>query len=289
MSAERHTRRLNVTVYSPAPGLGRGGTLLADMRRDLARSGGLAWQLAVRDIRSQYRQAALGLLWAFILPLANTAAWLFIQRAGIVKLAPTDLPYPVYVFTGTVLWAIFMDAVNAPLQQTIAAKPMLAKINFPREALILSGILQALFNAAVKLAVLLAALLVLGVNPGPAVLWVPLAVAALILAGTTLGLLVTPVGILYTDVGKGLPLVLQFAMYVSPVVFPPPAGGWGAVVFALNPLTPLLLTARDLLVGSAPAQVLQSVAVSAALLVALGGLWLVYRLAMPILIERMSA
>ena len=72
-------------------------------------------------------------------------------------------------------------------------------------------------------------------------------------------------------------------------MFPPPAGGWGAVVFALNPLTPLLLTARDLLVGSAPAQVLQSVAVSAALLVALGGLWLVYRLAMPILIERMSA
>jgi lipopolysaccharide transport system permease protein len=38
----------------------------------------------------------------------------------------TVLPYPVYVFTGTMLWAIFMEAANAPLQQTTAAKPMLA-------------------------------------------------------------------------------------------------------------------------------------------------------------------
>jgi lipopolysaccharide transport system permease protein len=42
----------------------------------------LAWQLAIRDVRAQYRQAALGLLWAFILPLAHTLTWIFLSGSG---------------------------------------------------------------------------------------------------------------------------------------------------------------------------------------------------------------
>ncbi|MDY0313209.1 MAG: ABC transporter permease [Desulfobacterales bacterium] len=162
------------------------------------------------------------------------------------------LPYPVYVFTGTMIWAIFMDAVNAPLQQTIAAKHMLAKINFPREALVVSGIYQTLFNGAIKIALLLAALLFLGIHPDWRLAWFPLGIVSLILAGTALGLLLTPVGVLYTDIGKSLPLLLQFLMYLTPVVFPMPADGWAALLFRLNPMTPLVLTTRDWLTGFSP-------------------------------------
>jgi lipopolysaccharide transport system permease protein len=280
---------LKITVYTPESSLRNPARMLLEMFSDLLAGRELAWQLALRDIRAQYRQAALGLLWAFILPLANTAAWLFIQGSGIITLQPTALPYPVYVFTGTILWAIFMDAVNAPLQQTIAAKPMLAKINFPREAVMLSAIYQTLFNAGIKIGVLLAALLVMGVTAGWGLLLFPLAVLSLILAGTALGLLITPVGMLYTDVGKGLPLLMQFLMYVTPVVFPVPSGGWAATLFQLNPLTPLILTARDLLTGFAPEHWGAFFIVNAVMLVLLAVMWVVYRAAMPILIERMSA
>lgn len=278
-----------VTVYTPDSSLRNPVKMTRAMLGDLWRGRELAWRLAVRDISAQYRQTALGLLWAFILPLANTAAWLFIQGSGIVTLQPTALPYPVYVFTGTILWAIFMDAVNAPLQQTTAAKPMLAKINFPREALVVSGIYQTLFNAGIKLAVLLAALLVMGIVPGWGLLLLPGAVLSLVLAGTALGLLITPVGILYTDVGKGLPLLLQFLMYLTPVVFPMPSAGWAATLFDLNPLTPLILTARDLVTGFPPEHWGAFLMVNAAMFTLLALMWVVYRAAMPILIERMSA
>ena len=182
-----------------------------------------------------------------------------------------------------------MDAVNAPLQQTIAARPMLAKINFPREALVLSGIYQTLFNAGIKLTVLMAALLIMGVTPGWGLLLFPLAVLSLILAGTALGLLITPVGLLYTDIGKGLPILLQFLMYLTPVVFPMPQAGWAATLFQLNPLTPLILTARDLLTGFTPEHLSAFLIVNAAMLLLLSLVWVVYRAAMPILIERMSA
>ncbi|QQS55654.1 MAG: ABC transporter permease [Candidatus Competibacteraceae bacterium] len=278
-----------VTVYTPDSSLRDPGRLIGEMFHDLWAGRELAWRLAVRDISAQYRQTALGLVWAFILPLANTAVWLFLSTSGIVRMGGTVLPYSVYVFTGTMLWAIFMEAANAPLQQTNAAKPMLAKINFPREALIVSGIYQTLFNAGIKIALLLPAIMLLGVFPSWGLLLFPLAVLALILAGTAFGLVLTPVGMLYTDIGKSFPLVMQFLMYLTPVVFAMPSGGWAATVFQLNPLTPLILTARDWLTGMMPEYLGFFLGVNLATLVLLFVMWIVFRAAMPILIERMSA
>jgi lipopolysaccharide transport system permease protein len=277
------------TIYTPDSSLASPRKMLREMFADLNSGRELAWRLAVRDIQAQYRQAFLGILWAFILPLANTLAWVFLNSSGIVKVADTVLPYPVYVFSGTMLWAIFMDALNAPLQQTKAAKGMLSKLNFPREALLLSGIYQTLFNASIKIALLFGVLIFMGINPAWNLLLFPFGILSIIMVGTALGLFITPVGTLYTDIGRALPLLMQFMMYVTPVVFPMPKEGWAATVFALNPLTPLILTTRDWLTGQPPEYMGYFIAVNVAGAVLLLGVWVVYRLAMPILIERMSA
>ena len=278
-----------ISVYTSDSSLSNPFKMVREMFRDLFASRELAWRLTVRDIRAQYRQAFLGILWAFILPLANTVTWIFLSRAGIVSVGETVLPYPIYVFTGTMLWAILMDAMTAPLQQTNAARGMLAKLNFPREALVVSGIYQTLFNAGIKIALLIGALILLGMNPGWNVLLFPLGILSLILVGTAIGLLITPVGMLYTDVGRALPLLMQFLMYLSPVVFPMPKEGWAATLFMINPLAPLILTARDWLTGFSPEFLGYFLLVNAAALALLLVVWVAYRLAMPILIERMSA
>jgi lipopolysaccharide transport system permease protein len=277
------------TVYTPDSTIRHPLQMLADMVNDLIAGRELAWRLAVRDIRAQYRQTALGLLWAFILPLAHTITWIFLSGTGIVTLHDTQLPYPVYVFAGTMIWAIFMDAVNAPLQRTTAAKQMLAKINFPREALVVSGILQTLFNGGIKIILLLVTLILLGILPGWTLIWFPVGILSLILAGTALGLLITPVGMLYTDIGKSLPLLLQFLMYLTPVVFPMPSSGWAAIIFKFNPLTPLVMTTRDWLTGFSPDYLGYFLIVNVLIVVLLLAVWMIYRIAMPILIERMSA
>lgn len=280
---------LKETVYTPEPSLASPQKMLRDMFTDLWAGRELAWRLAVRDISAQYRQAFLGLLWAFILPLANTLTWIFLSRAGIVSVRETALPYPVYVFTGSMLWAVLMDAVNAPLQQTIAAKAMLAKLNFPREALVVSGIYQTLFNAGIKIILLLAVLPFLGVVPGWHLLLFPMGLMSLVLVGTAIGLLLTPVGVLYSDIGKGLPLLMQFLMYLTPVVFPMPKAGIAATIYVINPLTPIILTARDWLTGL-PSEALPGFfLVNILALILLAAVWVVFRLAMPILIERMSS
>lgn len=280
---------LPTRVYTPESPLAHPAKLWREMASDLWAGRELAWRLAVRDISAQYRQSALGILWALINPLSTTAVWLFLSSSQLIKVANTAIPYPVFVFTGTLLWSILIDAFNAPLSQVNGNRSLLAKINFPREALVLTGIYQTLFNAAIKIGILLLVLPFLGIHPGWGGLLIPLGVLALVLTGTAVGLAITPVGILYGDIGRGIPLITQFMLYLSPVVFPMATTGWTGKVMRLNPLTPLILNARAWFTGQPP-QLLGAWALvvcgSAVLLLVV---WMVYRLSMPILIERMSA
>lgn len=278
-----------VRVYTPDSSLSHPRIMLRDMLHDLRASHDPALRLAVRDIRASHRQAFLGILWAFIMPLANTVTWIFLSYAGIVSVGATDLPYPVYVFTGTMLWSIFSDAMSSPMNQTSGSGGLLTKLNFPREALVIAGIYKSLFHTSIKVLMLIGALVLLGLNPGWGLLLFPLGILSLMLVGTVLGLLVTPVAMLYTDVGRVISLGMQFMMYISPVVFPMPKDGWAATLFTINPLTPLILTARDWLTGFSPELLVYFLAVNAAALALLLVVWVAYRLAMPIIIERMSA
>ena len=280
---------LPTRTYTPESPLAHPGKLWQEMVQDLWAGRELAWRLAVRDISAQYRQSVLGVLWALIIPLANTAVWLFLSASKVVQVGATPVPYPVFVFTGTLLWSILIDALNAPPMQVNANKALLAKINFPREALILSGVYQTLFNAAIKLGILLLVLPFLGVHPGWGGLLIPLGLFSLVLTGTAVGLLITPLGVLYGDIGRGIPLITQFLMYLSPVVFPLATTGWTATLMRLNPLTPLILNARGWFTGQPPQLLGVWVLAAGGSAILLLLVWMLYRLAMPILIERMSA
>lgn len=263
--------------------------MFREMFRDLKNSRELAWRLAVRDIKALYRQSFLGYFWAFLLPVINTATWLFLQGTGIVQVAETSLPYPVYVFVGTMLWQIFTEAVQSPLQQVGESKSILSKLNFPRESLILAGIYKSLFNATIKVGVLLVAILLLGVYPDASILLFPLGVLSILLVGNTIGLFLGPIGVLYTDIGKAIPVITQFTMYITPVVFAIPAAGLTAKIFEYNFLTPLIMNSRAWLTGSETEFVGYFLIVNAAALVLLMVSWIIYRITMPILIERMNA
>lgn len=277
-------------IYTPESALKHPRVLFGEMWHDLLRSRELAWRLAVRDISAMYRQSILGILWAFILPLANTLTWIFLRNTGIVTVSDTTIPYPIYVFTGAMIWAIFLESIQAPLQKTTESKTMLSKINFPREAIILSAVYQSFFNTGIKILLLISGLLAMGYyDMNWTLLLFPLGVMSLIFVGTSIGLLLTPIGLLYSDIAKGLPLFLQFFMFLTPVVYPIPKSGWVADVIAFNPITPLIVTTRDWLTGQPPEFFNGFIWVNIVFILILFFVWMIYRAAMPILIERMSS
>lgn len=263
--------------------------LIGQSLRDLNKSRFLAFQLAKRDISAQYRQSYLGIIWAFVPPLATAFVWMFLNSSGTVKLTDTGIPYPVYAFAGTLLWSIVTESISSPIQSTTAAKSILTKINFPKEALITSGILKLLFNSSVKVILLFIFIFFYGVNLSWGLLFFPFAIFGGLIVGSTIGLLLTPIGMLYQDISKLITFGMQFIMYATPVVFAVPESGTMKTIMELNPLTPIITVGRNLAVGLPPTYLSYFLIVLAACIPIFFIALVFYRISIPIFVERLSA
>ncbi len=283
------TEDLPGVIYSPESQMRTPGLLLRSMLQDLKASRELAWRLFVRDISARYRQSIIGVFWAFLPPIITGLVFIILQSKKVVNLGATDIPYPVYVLVGTTLWQVFTESLNAPLKSVIAAKPMLAKINFPREALIVSAFYDVLFNLLIKSIILVGILVYFKVPLTWGLLMAPMAILILILLGMSIGLLLTPLGTLYTDVTQGLIVVTSFWFFLTPVIYPPPQSYPYSLLATLNPVSPILMGARDLLTKGVFTNIGPFLVVSGLTILALFIAWMIYRIAFPIIIERMSA
>jgi len=279
---------LETKVYQKENNL-RIGKLLKDSLSDISKSRFLSFQLAKRDIQAQYRQSYLGIIWAFVTPLTTAFVWIFLNSSGTIRVTDTGIPYPIYAFSGTLLWSIIKDAINSPMGSTNGAKSILSKINFPKEALIVAGVYKLFFNSSIKVLLLIIFIFFFGIGFHWSLLLFPLVILGGVLFGTTLGLFITPLGMLYKDIGRLIGFALGFLMYVTPVVYPIPKSGIMKILMELNPFTPIILTARDLAVGMPPTHLTYFLIVIACCIPLFFIALLFYRISIPILVERMSA
>lgn len=272
------------TIYSAQSTLQAPRAFLRQLRADAGVVYRIGGQLFVRNLRVQVRQSLLGYAWMLLPPLVAALVWVFLGRARIVSMPTQGVPYPVFVLAGVFLWQGFVEALNCPLQQLTTAKATLAKVRVPHEAFVAAGMGVVGFNSALRLLVLLGAMLWFRVPLVGTLALVPLGVAALLALGLALGWLVALLGLLYTDVANALGVGLNLWFLITPVVYVLPAAY--AAWLSLNPVTPLLLTTRNWLLTGAAAPAPGFWAVCALAGIACFTNWLAYRLAQPHLIAR---
>jgi lipopolysaccharide transport system permease protein len=277
---------LEVRVYSAKNRQEGFSSLLKEMFRDLSKSMDLGFRLAKRDIQGMYRQSLLGIFWAFITPLLTSVIWIFLNAAGVIKTGQTNIPYPAYVFAGTILWSIFSEGIMAPITQTQQSKSVMSKINFPKEGLLVAAFYKLSFNSLIKIGLLVVFFLFMGVYPTGTIVLVPLIVLGLMIFGFVVGMFLTPIALLYGDVGRAIPLALQLLMFLTPVVYIMPAEGVLLKIMQLNPVTPMIMSVRNFLSGYDFYMPGYFAVVVLATLVLSGIAWIIYRMSIPIIVER---
>ena len=277
-----HSRRLRDLVFSSAPVLLAPARFLADAREDLRHSLVAAWPLFRSNMRARHRRAWLGYFWLLLPALATTLIWVYVRAHGIVSVADTHVPYPVHVLTGMILWQIFVDALNAPLQQLGAGRAVITRSRVPHEALMLAGLLEVIVNSAARLLVLAMVLAVFRVPLASTAIFVPIGFAALAMLGLALGILIAPVGMLYDDVSRGLMMVTTFWFFLTPVIYAVPRAG----LVRFNPVTPLLDTTRAWLFGGTGTHGFALVAIASTILLVIA--WFLQRLARPHITARLG-
>ena len=274
--------------YSAESQLHNPRQLVRTARHDFHKARLLAKRLFVHQIKAQYRQSLLGYGWLLLPPLATMLVWTYLRGSQLIAVGQTNVPYPLFVLAGTLLWQLFVDALNAPLRQLQRAQATLTTINFPIEALLLSGVIDVVFNFIIRLSLLVVGILVAGVSLHLTLFAAPLGMIALVVLGTGLGIWLAILGSLYHDITRGLAIVISLWFFVTPIIYPLSTSGGMARIARLNPVSPLLTVTRDwLLTGSTNNLILfGGVFAMSCLLLVVG--WLTIRLARPHLIARLS-
>ncbi len=248
----------------------------------------LAIRLFKRDLKAQYRQSFLGIFWALIPPITTSALWIFLKGNKVVDFGETVISYPLFVITGTLLWQVFTDSFNAPLKSLKANKSILVKLNVPREGLLLSGVYSMFFNLFIKLVLLGVTFVYFGQSVSINLLLFPLGVLSIVICGLALGLLFVPVGMLYGDVQRIISLGLPFAMYLTPVIYPPKTEGFIGLLLKINPMATLLNTTREWFTNQSvtdyPTMIYISIGFVLLLCVGLA----IFKISMPVIIERIG-
>lgn len=277
-----------VTRYSAVSEIRHPVKLLLAIASDAWRGRDLAWRLFLRNVRGMYRQTMLGLFWAFLPPIANTAIWIFLRQQGVFDTGEMAVNATLYILTGMILWQSFSDALQMPLKVLNQNKSMISKLRFPHESLILLGLGEVLFDLCIRMLLLIPAFLLLGSWPTVAAFAVPVVIILMVLWATGLGLLLMPIGSLYQDVGRFLQLAIPFWMIITPIIYVAPETFPGSLLVWLNPASPLLMFSRDLLLMGTSNAMVPAIGVGLlAVPVFLLGL-AVFRISIPVLVERMS-
>ncbi len=274
------------TVYTPGSHIERGLRQWGKMAGELFAARELIWRFFLREFSARYRQSFFGCLWAVMPAIIMAATFTYLNRTGTLMIAQTDLPYPLYVLLGMTVWELFATGLTRSAQSLVNARAIITQINFSRETLVIAAFCEAMLDFMIRAVVIAAAFAIFKVTPVRTIVLVPLMLAPLGLMTIGIGFVLALANAVFRDVGNSLTVLLTFAMFLTPVVYPPPQQGAKVLINYLNPVSPFIIAARDLAVKgtlSRPASLLWA---SVFGILVLFACWRVFHLAMVRIAER---
>lgn len=206
---------------------------------DIIRYKSLLNNLAKRDFLVRYKQAFAGIMWALIKPLMSILVFGYIS-AKISNASNTATNF-VYVASAMLLWQLFSSVFNDVSNSIINNSNLFSKVYFPKIIIPISTILVCLVDFFISLIILVVLFVVSGQSIHWHILLAPLFILLTVINGLGLGLYFATINVKFRDVKFIVPVILQFGMYVTPVIFNTNyyldrLPSWLHWLFCLNPM-----------------------------------------------------
>ncbi|GAA1494830.1 ABC transporter permease [Curtobacterium herbarum] len=222
---------------------GRPATALLGSVREVFAHRQLLDLLIRRDLKSRYKDSALGFAWTLIRPLVQLAIYYFVL--GEILGASRNIPeFAIYVFSGLTLYGLFSEIVASGTASIVSNGGLIKKVYLPREIYPLASVGAALFNFGVQLVVLLAAAVL---QSGfawlrPDLLYFLPATLVILIWATALALLLAAANVYLRDMQYLVEVLVLLLMWGSPIVYSwqmvaSRAPEWLLNLYSANPIT----------------------------------------------------
>ena len=207
--------------------------------KDVLKSRTLLNNLAKRDFLVRYKQAFAGIIWAIIKPLVNILVFGYIS-SKISNTGNTATNF-VYVASAMLLWQLFSNVFNEVSNSIINNANLFSKVYFPKIIIPISTLLVCLVDFFISLSILIVLFIISGQSIHWHLVLAPLFIALTLINGFGIGLYFATINVKYRDVKFIVPVIIQFGMYATPVIFATRfyldrIPEWLHWIFCLNPM-----------------------------------------------------
>ena len=232
----------------------------------------LVAQFVSRNIKVRYKRSVLGVAWTMLNPLLMMII-LTIVFSNVFRASAAH--YSVYVLSGLVFWNFFSSTTIIAMNELVWGGSLFHRIYVPRTIFAVSSTGSGILNLVLSFAPLIVIMLVTGVVPSLALLFLP--VAILLMAMFTLGasLFLSALAVSFADMLDIHQIILAAWMYLTPIIYPidivPGPYRW---LLNLNPMYHLLACFRSPVYDGALPSIEQFLAAAAsAVVILLVGWW----------------
>ncbi len=189
--------------------------------KELVRHRRLLVTFAWRDLKLKYRQTIIGFAWVVLQPLIMMSIFtiVFASRIGT---SSGDIPYPVFVFSGLIIYNVFAGGVSAGSNSLVIHADIIKKTYFPRIILPTSSVIATFMDYMASLLILFTLVLFFGPEMHFFHFLIHSLAAYFLVVLPTLGfaLLFSTLNVRYRDVNMIFPFFLQIMLFISPIIYP---------------------------------------------------------------------
>jgi lipopolysaccharide transport system permease protein len=220
------------------------------MLRNIISSKELIYQLFRRDFLMMYKKSFLGRTWLVMAPIIGITSWVFLSAAGILQTGDLGIPMPAYILLSSSIWGLFMGFYQSASGTLGAAQGFINQVKFPHEILLVKQISQQLASFTITFVINILVLLLFGIVPDWRIIFFPILILPMLFLGSAIGLVLSVVNVVATDISGITNTLMGLLFYVTPVIYSADtlAGRQLGLVVELNPLTYLVGGVRDMII-----------------------------------------
>src|SRR5262249_49523008 len=138
----------------------------------------------------------------------------------LAEIRPNGPPYPLFSYTGLVLWTFFANGVSLSSNSLVGNQTLLTKIYFPRIFIPLASIGALLLDLLVGLVFLVCMFLFYHWPPRASAVLTPFFILGALLAASGIGLILSALNVRFRDVKYTVPFFVQMGLFLTPVIYP---------------------------------------------------------------------
>ena len=200
--------------------------------------------LVRRDVKSQFEEMHLGIVWAILRPLSVALVFTLFKKFSGAN-TYVHVPYLMFIYSGLIFWYYFTDTTMQTAGSVKKDAAIISKIYFPRLITPMVPILSNLTGLGIAAVPLLMMMAWHQSLPGWTILMLPAVILQCMALVFGIGTLFAALTINNRDLEQFLSFMMYIGLFVSCVFFVPEmVPEWARPVLLMNPMTGTLLALR---------------------------------------------